>query len=1407
MFAPTLQEGGPAKGTRSSRRRQRPLSGENSAQQPKAKRQRLPLSETTFANPDAAATAAPETFEVKSDQLDLLGTKSDGIENVGVPRRELSVRFKKPKAGERPNKGDGSVVLTQNNAYTVSKLPALPDRLRADAQSKTYLPVPLGEGTPRGLVMLTPLKDRQQGAIFSSSGYALTLTHTHAFVWPYASTVSSPETFVFTLPYPSKHVNDPLPLGSLVPPSAASDEPGLVVVMPVSGKIAYWESIASAATLDFIRQQRNGVEDSIPGMFSGEHVLQIVNAETSAFVLVLSSGRLAYMSVRDTHGRPGISVQFLRDGLSNNLAGFLGNIRNAFSGSSSRTDIVAARATHGSNVGERIIAAASTKGRLCFWKIHRGGQHELLIDFPLRDALSEAVRATDKKAQDFTPDSFEVLDFTFVPRGVEDKYISASRLNKYDLEQGIDTVQHGLLLVSHSDRRQSRYAIVEVTIEEGDYRLGIVRPINSYTTPVRPVAAEKPRLHLPRPALVAFVVFDRAVVVASMGLLPESPDVQLLDDAHVLPPTFEDVIDFRDEDSLQVVGSGSEEPSSNDPGQDGQRIHRFRTKNPAVVLLLQGVGTVRVAVTDVDRFTTNQPPQITAKSKLEQAVFFGVKGDNPLVFRGKRQLPFSAQDIGTAAILLSSEILGSKTPFISNISASLENNLRLRISYLDGLISYVGELAIELDAQTRWKLLYNAEKLAVATYVWQKHEDFLAQRPQGERTVVTEIVAWIHESQKTDLNMAVGEVDPVRHWFIHDVWRFDIFLAWTYQVIKYIYTKGVVNSDDEITRLAWEAATVENGALAEARKFRLSRANDYGVSGTEVPGGTGFPEPWSATHLIIHNHKRLVEFCFKWLDSHQPAQESNPANKMLLESTRGLLPPLISQYLQSLIDQASWATESEVSEIQERGKLYLKAYAEEVYDKVTRLKDFELWEEAIQLAKEYKGFDALAEVVVQQILLMEQKAASAVPQNAENMQFQVEEKKKRMGRLFDDYGANFAFRAYEVLLENSGVQAVLDFPYDRHGFATLFLRAKPELAKISWINDVQRENDIDHAAETLLNLGLSRKQQIWNKKIELSLGKLAFLAEEAEQSTNGDHVSSASTDLLAKTSINLEKIDQELEIIKIQDTLYKTILPIIKEGVDESAELELLLKEQAVLIPKRQKAFHRIFEDGMSRLLKHEALHPATLIDLLTLADLGEQYEHVIPDPFCLALKVAKYGLKGEERAKAVRLIWRRCFVRDDWKAVNQTKNKGDEAQLTLLGNTATYHALFAVYEQRLSDDKFSPFVKPSECLGVYTEEVDRRFGNLDEQAQQKILENMKWEDDELRGYVEKARADAWFLTTSEYAEKTVTAAFSELTAAGRSSVNGDGRSEEAAILKKFAEKAAAGKDGGKNGGGGLFAV
>ncbi|KAK3331922.1 Non-repetitive/WGA-negative nucleoporin C-terminal-domain-containing protein [Cercophora scortea] len=1335
MFSPALHEG-PSKGTRSNRRRQRPLSSDASVQQPKAKRQRLPLAENTFSNPDAP----PEMFEVKSDKVDLLGIKRDGIENAGVPRRELSVRAKKPKAGERASKGDGSIVLTSNNAYTVSKLPALPDRLRADAQNQ------------------------QHGAVYSANGYALNLTHTHAFVWPYTSTSPSPETFTFALPYPSKHATDPLPLGCLVTPSASSEEPGLVIVMPVSGKIAYWESISSAATLDFIRQQRTGVEDSISGMFSGEHVVQIVNAESAGFVLVFSSGRLAYMNVRDGHGRPGITVQFLRNGPSSHSGGFLGSIRHALSASSLRGDIAAVRASYGTKVGERVMVAATTKGKLHSWKVHRGGHHEFLAEVDVRDDLVAAIQQADPAAGSLPQDLFEVLDFAFVPRGLEKKYVDSNRLCEA-LSHDDDSLQHILLLASFSSKRQSRYSIVEVVLSPKGFRVATVRPLNSYISPVRASAPQKPRIYLPRPALVAFVVFDRAVVIASLAALPDSPEAQLQEDSHIVPSTFEDVIDFQDDDRVQIVGSGIEEPFSNGHAQDELRAHRHKTKNPAAVLLVQGVGTVRVAINDVDRFASDKPPEVTAKSKLEQAVFFGVKEDNPLVFQGRRSLPFSSQEIGNAAIELSHEIVSSKTPFIVNLPASLENNMRTRVTYLERLISHLNALDnLELETRDRWTLLYDAEKMTVATWIWQKNEEFIAQRPKGDKkNLISETAVYINEHQKTEPNPTIGEVDPVRHWFIHDVWRLDIFVAWGYQIIKYAWTERLTD-EAGINRLLWEAVTINNGAIREAHQYRRANELLYGVDSRKPASGLGIAEPWTATHFITNNLKRLIEFTYQWLDTYYMQSPDNPpVDRKLLESIRELLPDLTQRYFVALVEYSGWAKKSDDLQVQQMAKTYNDTLQRDKYEKILKLKDYGLWDEAIELATKHEAFDSLADVIVQQILALEAAAASrgtTSSQAKEELQL-VDTKKRQMGALFDKYKQKFAFCAYEALLESSGVQAVLDFPYDIRGFATDFLRAKPELAKISWINDVEREKDIDHASDTLLSLGLTREQQVWNKKIELSLGKLALLADESAPSV---HSSGTQSDREAKNDANLIKIDKELSIIKIQDSLYSMILPTIQDAVDESAELELAIKEHGRLILKKHKALVQLFEDAMGRLVKHEALQPLTLIDLLTLIYLHPGHFDIIGDQFYLALKVAKYGLKGDERTNAERLIWRRCFIRDDWKRVNETNEKNDLDQLAVVGETTTYRTLFAIIDEEHGDESFRPYVKPSEALGVFVDSLDRRFDNMDDGFKNKLLEAMKWEDSKLRIFIEKNQLEKWYQTTRECAENTVESAYHRLT-------------------------------------------
>jgi hypothetical protein len=72
------------------------------------------------------------------------------------------------------------------------------------------------------------------------------------------------------------------------------------------------------------------------------------------------------------------------------------------------------------------------------------------------------------------------------------------------------------------------------------------------------------------------------------------------------------------------------------------------------------------------------------------------------------------------------------------------------------------------------------------------------------------------------------------------------------------------------------------------------------------------------------------------------------------------------------------------------------------------------------------------------------------------------------------------------------------------------------------------------------------------------------------------------------------------------------------------------------------------------------------------------------------------------------------------------------------------------------SDPTFYPLVKPSDCLGVFTEVLDPRFDNMDEGYRTHILEAMRAEDKVLKAYIDKAQLDHWYDATLDAAERTV---------------------------------------------------
>lgn len=1046
--------------------------------------------------------------------------------------------------------------------------------------------------------------------------------------------------------------------------------------MPLTGKITYWESIASATTMDLIRQQRNGVELSIPGMLHGETVIQILNAESAGFILGLSSGRIAYMSVRDGQGRPDVSVQFLRGASGVSGVGLFGSLRNALSNSAWRGDLAAARAGPVVKPGERDVVTVTSKGRIQSWTLLRGGLNSLHAEADSRDAIVSELKATNIHLKDLLIESFEVLDLAFAPKS----------LISHDEETSIgNNGAQLLLLTSLGGRGSTHYALVQVFLKVASIEVGMIRHIKSYTSAVNRNATSRPRLYLPNPGVVAFLIFDRAVVIASMAREPDSPDSQLLADSHILSSIFEDVVDFRVDRGVEITGSGMEEPFTASHSQEDSKSRRYKAKYPSVVLLVRGGGVIRIAATGTDKLVKNEVPQVTAKSKLEQAVFYGTLANNPLRFTGRSEMNFTTEEVGQAALELSHEILSSTTKHIPAMIASIEDNLQRRSEALRALAEHLASTHVALDRATKWKLLWDAEKIAGAKSVWERYDASVRQKPVGhKRGLLNDIVEYIHENYKSEPVEEAGELDRVRHWFINDIYRLQIAIPWAYQVVKYMYQEGDLDHAGVVSLIS-EADDFVKGALDGAFEFRTNNVDQYGLQEEELKYGVlqsvsayhGLPEFWTSTMLISENVKKLTDLARSIAVEYwqHPAGEGlpnpNEVNKIRLENAQ-----LVDICTTCTTERYRWLLAQDDRQLKIAGENLKGTTYQVEHMQICYLAELRLIDEAMSLAEKHKVYTALASLIVEGMegIVGALQEASKKGEPTGPLERRSGYLAKLLGRYFKDFGSDFATAFYKYYVKRGELFAMLDD--DEHTqYLSSFLRSKQVFAKVAWINDVTRDKDFDHAAKSLLDLGLRREQHLWSKKVELSIGKLARLAGKAYSEAAGLIIPDGGI-------TELMEVKKQIALAHIQDRVFAHVQPSINNAIDESAELQLAMEVFGSNTLSGRPALSNLLTETMSALIGHQALTALQIVDLLTLMGSNKNPEEdglIDGQEFYLALEALKSGpLDRNEQNLTERVIWRRCMIRDDWSEINDTASKDDDHVSRQLQRTALYSTLRA---------------------------------------------------------------------------------------------------------------------------------
>ncbi|KAF7623423.1 hypothetical protein AFLA_012897 [Aspergillus flavus NRRL3357] len=153
----------------------------------------------------------------------------------------------------------------------------------------------------------------------------------------------------------------------------------------------------------------------------------------------------------------------------------------------------------------------------------------------------------------------------------------------------------------------------------------------------------KPRLYLPKPGDTAFVLMGHSVVLLSLSLGKDQSA------QHQQPRVFQDSISFRSGKAFEILGSGAEDK-------------RDENSCPACLIMVRDFGIIRITALPHH----NSPPtaecvRITAKQKIEQAIFYGTMLGNPLNLNNKSSLDFSVMDIEQAALEICRELLQSRS--------------------------------------------------------------------------------------------------------------------------------------------------------------------------------------------------------------------------------------------------------------------------------------------------------------------------------------------------------------------------------------------------------------------------------------------------------------------------------------------------------------------------------------------------------------------------------------------------------------------------------------------------------------------------------------------------------------------------------------------------------------------------
>jgi nuclear pore complex protein Nup133 len=1073
-------------------------------------------------------------------------------------------------------------------------------------------------------------------------------------IWDCTIPSASPSPRVLSLPYPIK-TSDQLPLAWLV--SSASKELGVVLVYPTSGKITFWEDIDSAESLKLFEQRRHGVEGTLK-LSGGEVVEDIIDVESAGLVLLTSAGRLAHLTLQDAVGQPQVAVNFL---LQPSKGSFFGDLVHVFQPNSrNRLNAVKTRPVAKGRVE---IVSLSNDGLLKIWEVREAGQSTFFGDIASSADIKDAL-CTAQLLDPLAKSSLKFMDLAIFNSTSTNDWARNS-------EPGTAPI-HALLLVQIDKSGASQLYILDTIVASGKAIVSRIFPITIYHPP--PNTDSRSRLLLPVHGHTAFIIHEKAVVIVS---IPAKLSRSAADATPELPSFYQDVILFKTDVSSRIIAAAPEVLSTS------AKQHRRPESN--VLLFTKPAGMLRISTQLYNGQGSDSRFRLpTALNKMEQAVFFGGVSDNILDLFDLANFSYSSAELEAAALALSARILRTETDYLPQTAPAMESHLLLRMRAMQDLAEFLKKHCPPLSRSSKWKLLGDAERLASARAMWKKHDSQVSHNNSSVTSLLEEGVDRALERHKQDTGSQDGDVDDVRLWFTKELGRLERLFPYCISLIKERSESGQLHTSDFL-QLAPEMNALIITGLQTAYVFRQEHMAEYGLEmehledGVLAEGYKELPRFWTADKDVIKSVSWAIKLTHDIVSTVLNADMQDAPQSMMdqIDSLAQDMDQVIRISCKSHIEGYRWLMAQSNPEEQQQG-LHMKTHFESEIrrDQISYLYSMGQAQRGLSLAEDLKDIQALVELSL--LELDEQKSRQRrTAGGLVHPSSDLDRIEKQIGHYIQKFGRQFAGPFHEKQVASHRLGDLIDKNLGSKELRTEFLRSDPSYGKIAWINEVLNEDDMIRATQSLTKVAGQRETNVWSRKLELSIAKLALKCLPAGEDSSVGIERPNPSDIT--NSAFAEQNARGMVLVSIQEQLYGAIRPAITESIDEQAAIDNVMQLYGNEYAESHPSLAQVLKLCFADLISHRSMSAESLIDVLTLMQqpLGEHSLNGKEIYYALKVLEAASGYLGADATDTLRrLIWKRCLVSEDWAVYGQTADTSDDDFKANLRLTLTFRTI-----------------------------------------------------------------------------------------------------------------------------------